>query len=1703
MDTVLATKRKIALSRLEKTVEVGKLALLNDDSRIPFLSRVARIDRAYADFEDCHLKLASKSDNFEAEDSIRELADDCYYEILAIQQRLLPKLPADDFEDSDTSKKCNLKLPKITLPSFDGDFKSWSSFIDLYNNMIHDKRDISNIEKFHYLLASLKGEPRQLLQNFTVSEINYFDAYNALLSRYNSKRKLAFLYWEEIRSLTLKGNSEKEFRRLLNTFNENLCLLKNLDLPTREWDYLLFHTMLVKLDVKTRERFETQLSSNVIPTYGMLEQFLANHCQALEMSHMTLAQPSTSKRATLLVGSGAPSMDRSKCTVCTGVHSINRCDQFLSKRPRERYDVARQLGLCINCLRPRHNVSKCQSSGTCKLCQSKHNTLLHFEKSATNANDNPSASSTSLAIHCKLASTKKVNTLSNLTNTSPMLLSTVTFEIKDFNGRFQKARAILDTASHVNFITRSCKQRLGLISTKSPVTVETLGQSSSVISDAVRCVVTPHGKPTETFDFDAFVVPTICGNMPESVIDPKPWGHVRNLQLADPTYHLPGKVDLLLSADVLANILQPGLLVGKIDEPVAMNTIFGWTLLGKTDSSSSRIRTSTNLHVGLSHFLENSIRQFWEIETLPKINTPLLLSKEEQASEKIFVDSHTRTDSGRFVVALPFSGPEPTFIDTRTIALRRFLSLERRLRLDPVLYEGYRAFMKDYCDSGHMSLASSCRDSDGSSYYIAHHAVQRPESTTTALRVVFDCSMKDARAQSLNDCILVGPKLQRDILPILLRFRLHAIVFTADIRQMYRQISITPFHRRFQKILWRKSVELPILEYVLNTVTYGMASSPFLAIRCLLELANLHGAEYPFAAQALERDTYMDDIITGCEDLSEALDAKNQLVNILQKGKFELRKWASNDPHLLDSIDPNLIHKNVVSFEENDNTPIKILGLEWLPNQDQFKFHANVLNRNCTKRVILSELARTYDPLGFLTPLSFLIKYLIQTLWTLGIDWDQDVPDHIQSIWTEYKTSLSALSKIEIPRRVLVKNMVSCQLHGFCDSSEKGYAAVIYFRLCDTQGEISTRLVCARSRVAPLKKISLPRLELCAAVLLSELIEFVNHSSGELINFENIFAWSDSMITLHWLKSPSSRWKTFVANRVSMIQERVDPACWHHVDSKSNPADPASRGLMPVDLVANSLWWAGAPWLMLPKSEWPCKNLEGQDLNLAVAEERAKVHTTLLIDHAKLDWYLDKYSSLKTIKRIVAYVFRYLYNLKNRSARQRGNLTNSEIHNALLFLIGIVQKESFSSELELLKHKKLLPKHFRKLNPFIDESGLIRVGGRLEASELPYESRHPALLPRNHRLVDLIIQETHNIYCHPGAQTLLYLLRQHFWILSAKRAINRVISKCIPCFRLRPKFNQPLMGNLPAARIQQQKPFSVVSVDMGGPITTSLYKGRGTRTQKSYICVFVCFATKALHIELVSDLSTDAFIAALHRFIARRGRCIEIYCDNGTNFVGASNRLRGIMEDAVESQNIKFHFNPPKGPHFGGLHEAAVKSVKNHIVRTIGRQILTFEELYTLLTQIEAMCNSRPLSPLSSDPNDLSVLSPGMFLTLAPLTTLPEQDYSDVNITRLSRWQLLQQLHQALWKRWHREYLNNLQQRHKWNKSGSPPREGMLVLVNDENLAPLYWRIGRILKLHYGTDNICRVATIKTSQGTFQRPIVRLCPLPIQEVDEQ
>jgi hypothetical protein len=304
------------------------------------------------------------------------------------------------------------------------------------------------------------------------------------------------------------------------------------------------------------------------------------------------------------------------------------------------------------------------------------------------------------------------------------------------------------------------------------------------------------------------------------------------------------------------------------------------------------------------------------------------------------------------------------------------------------------------------------------------------------------------------------------------------------------------------------------------------------------------------------------------------------------------------------------------------------------------------------------------------------------------------------------------------------------------------------------------------------------------------------------------------------------------------------------------------------------------------------------------------------------------------------------------------------------------------------------------------------------------------------------------------------------------------------------------MAPLPSHRVQQLKPFQCVGVDFAGPFAVAQIRRRGAKSTKAYLCLFVCFTTKAVHLELASNLSTEVFLASLRRFIARRGRCTRIVSDCGTNFKGAAREIQKLMRAAAEQEQIIWEFNSPSAPHFGGLWEAGVKSVKIPLRRTIGEQVLIFEELYTFLTQIEAVLNSRPLCAISSDPNDLTALTPGHFLTLAPLTCLPEPDLLSIELNRLSRWQLLQRMHQSFWNRWHWEYLHTLQQRSKWSSASTKVTPGTLVLIKNDQVPPLQWSLGRVEQVHPGPDGLVRVATVKTTNGSIRRPVVKLCPLP-------
>ena len=575
-----------------------------------------------------------------------------------------------------------------------------------------------------------------------------------------------------------------------------------------------------------------------------------------------------------------------------------------------------------------------------------------------------------------------------------------------------------------------------------------------------------------------------------------------------------------------------------------------------------------------------------------------------------------------------------------------------------------------------------------------------------------------------------------------------------------------------------------------------------------------------------------------------------------------------------------------------------------------------------------------------------------------------------------------------------------------------------------------------------------------------------------------------------------------MGNRVAFIQEKTSSATWQHVSTQHNPADLISRGADPTMLANSTLWWNGPEWITMASTDWPVTDFNPPTDNLEIK----KANVAIRVEND----FIQKFSRLNRLLRVTAYCKRFFFNCRQQAAnRKTAPLTPQELDQALMCCIRLVQQTAYVKEIEdLTEHKEVATSSSLKaLHPFIDNEGIIRVGGRLQQSNLPYHTIHQMIIPPNHHLTRLIVLSEHIRLHHAGPQLLIASLRDTIWIPRIRNTVRSVINQCLICYRYKQQASQQLMGELPSTRVQPARAFNTIGIDYAGPIVIRKGSIRSKSTEKGYIAIFVCFVTKAVHIEAVTSLTTEAFLAALRRFIARRGRPRIIYSDNGTNFQGASNQLQEVynmlqcptqmarIQDFLTSEGCDWKFIPPHGPHFGGLWEAAVKSMKYHLRRTLGAQIATYEELSTLLTEIEACLNSRPICVLPNDPHS-SYLSPGHFLIGQPLTQLPTIDFTDMKLSRLSRWQTFQQQLQNFWKRWSADYLHELQSRQRWQRSSPNVQVGDAVILREINTAPLHWPTAVITAVHPGPDGKTRVVTVKTTAGTFKRPIAKICPLP-------
>ncbi|XP_063993417.1 uncharacterized protein LOC135171057 [Diachasmimorpha longicaudata] len=1525
------------------------------------------------------------------------------------------------------------KLPEITLSTFDGSFEKYRSFHDEFKAVIHDNKRLQKVTKFQYFKSCLTREAQDLIKDLDITDENY-----------------------DIAPLDSLASKEEQYNAFLITIILDLVN----DEVVYEWEKdLLGHKMpdvddLLEflqgrgLCVKSTEAARTVRVKDSSDRSDPKGKFKKKKVQSSIVHSMNV--PTTQRAHSTPVTQVFHACVQQKCPVCQGDHRIYRCPKFQEMEQQQRLKFVYNNNRCINCLAKGHGVSACES-GKCSICERKHHPLLHrYEEDVT---PKPSTSGDDI-------------------------LPTAIINILDNSRQIVQCRMLLDTGSSSNFITTELAEKLQLPRVECSVSVGALNDLSTVANYCVTATIRSRFNDFErTLDFLA--IPAISSFIPAQQIDRKSFQLPHNIRhcLADAEFHKPSSIQLLLSSGQSLSTLTVGQRkIPNTANLIAQNTVLGWTICGSVnDNGISRTRCN------VSNIIDE-FKRFWEIED--GISHPKHLSSVEGPCEKHFIENVSRTPSGRYMVALPFNDLKDQLGSSRAQALRRFLSLERRLKANPKLWLEYSKVIEEYKQLGHMKKVEN-EIEEG--FYLPHHAVVKMSSMTTKVRVVFDGSAKSSNKCSLNDALMVGPTIQDDIFSLILRFRVPKFVFTGDIEKMYRQVLIRLEDRKFQRIIWRDlPTDKDINVYELQTVTFGLAPAPYLATRCLHQLADDEHGNSPLASQLLKRDLYVDDVLTGADSLEETIKLRDELMDLLHRGRFNLRQCASNHPMVLQGLPDCAVNLNLLG---EDDPKLKTLGVHWDSHQDCIVYTVNPIATKdvITMRTIASDVARIFDPLGLLNPVITHAKIIQQELWRLKLDWDDSIPQEICTKWNDFAAQLPLLNDLHFQRHIVIPNSQYIELHGFADASEKAYGACIYLRTVDPLGKGNTHLWCAKSRITPLKSSqTIPRLELCAAELLTNLYTTVKKATD--IKPARQFFWTDSMITLQWIHKSPHTLETFIANRVTKIQQRTHLQDWRHIRTYDNPADAVSKGELPVDFLQNSLWKHGPKCLTGGEDTWPFTLIQTSSEVPGIKRSTCLITSTRTRSASSAsprstvpdNPLFLKFSSFNKLKRFVGLALRWPLIHKTRQAvsPQRHPevktthrcITVSEIQGASKIILLLTQQTAFSQEFQDLQNGRFVASNSKlhNLNPFIDDDGLIRVGGRLEkAKTISFDERHPIVLPPFFHVSRLIMESTHLDNLHTGTQTTLHLLRRQYWPIDGRRQIRNFINKCITCARFRPRPVNYLMGDLPPQRVTQSKPFEHTGVDYCGPLFIKEKRFRNRGKVKVWIAIFVCFTTKAVHIEVVDDLSTDEFLAALSRFISRHPSCNSMYSDHGTNFVGAKNELQELYalveaedhKERVQRQmaqhGIQWSFIPPQAPHCGGLWEAAVKSFKHHLRRTIGNELLTHQQLNTLCIKIEGILNSRPLIPLSSDPNDLAALTPAHFLHGSSTRDLPSPEFLHTPSNRLSYWEHIEKLKQEFWSRWHNEYPNELQIRHKWNDGNHKIKEVSLVLLRDDNIPPL------------------------------------------------
>lgn len=1630
-----------------------------------------------------------------------------------------------------TQVQLDASLPKKELQCFDGsDITKYKSFIINFDRVIGQKCEEDG-DKLLYLQQYAQGEAKKIVDSCVHynPRLGYEKARRLLEEEYGNEFKIANAYiakleqWPNIRSNDAKGMSDLSFFLMdCQHYLEGMTTSNQMENPKE------IKHVVNKLPIQYRERWRRK-TFRIIETYGIvhfrhLVEFVREEAAILKQPlYGDLNDEELSVKSRKSLSTSTSANYRGSCNFCQKTnHDLSNCFSFEKISFADKSDFVKKQGLCFGCLKGGHLSKDCKARSTCSSCNRQHPTIMHSStigaqvgadasksSSEENTNSNANTSETTEQNHAEETKTKarqaslsSKNQRSSKRVVCPYL--PVKIRVKNRN-QTVTVNCALDQGSTDCWINEDVLEKLGLKPASTSLKVSTMQSSNH----AMKTRVLNNLQVMDIYECNCVTIPVVYSR------ERKSWPYSNDdlvsrneidkcLHLKDvPFEFIDEEISLLIGMNVPSLLKPMEIIDSSHNEPYAARHLHGWTFngpvpqenVGKT-TKCHRISLNTDLVTDMENFLS---QDFQDDST----------TKSLSISDKKWIDDINSTmkklPNNHIQINLPLK-KDAHFPNNRNQAYNMFTNTLRRLKTNNALFEEYDTFMNDTLRNNYAEkIPESELITKEKTWYITHHGVRH--KTKKKLRVVFNCSLK-CSGTSLNDQLRQGPDLANSLTGVLMRFRQEKVAVIADIKQMFYQIRVPASQSDLLRFFWVDSNGLPT-EYRLLVHVFGATSSPSVA-NFALKSSVTDVEENNITRTTILNNFYVDDLLSSFETVDIATQVTKQVTEILHNHGFTLTSFDSNFSEVLERLDETTKHKSCSLA----NHEVLALGITWNKESDELNFRLKYQPEEIpTKRELLRYMASIYDPIGAISPALLVGKRLFQNCCAAGLGWDDLLPEDMQSIWKKWIKELEDINMFKLGRCFKIStDIVSTELHLFSDGAETSYGSVAYVKMSYKNGDTSMSLVASKSRLTPLNNSTLktvPRIELCAAKLTVELAETIKRELT--YKLDSIKFWSDSTTVLGYIKNEDLRFHRFVENKINFIRNFSNANDWSFVSSRNNPADIVCRGASPKKLASSELWREGPQFLrnINTNDPQPIFKVPADD-----PEIKRKILVTNVVETEDPTEKLIKSSSSWYKLKVKVSWFMKLKKFLLKKNSPSKELTLNDIQISEHVIISYLQRKYFSDVFLQLANQKPLSKicPIRKLNPFLASDGLIRVGGRISNAQVSYHIKHPIVLPFCDT-TELIVKEVHSRVGHMGRTAVLSMVRQKYWIVKGGSMVKKVLRECIICLKSHGRTMEPKMADLPERRVSfNTPPFTHVATDYFGPFFVT----QGRTQQKRYGVIFTCMAIRAVHIEISHSLSTDSFIQALRRFISRRGNIKSITSDNGTNFVGACRELKKNIDDWNQTtiaqwckQNyINWHFNPPYGSHFGGVFERQIRSIRKIFSSVLTEQVnkLKDEDLVTLMCEIEAVLNNRPITELSSDPQDLEALTPNHLLLLNAGVTFPPGIFSPNDNFYRNRWKQTQHLVNLFWTRWSREYLTQLQERQKWTTDKKNCQVGDLVLVKDLTLPRNMWPLGRISEVFFGSDGIVRSAKILIakyknaplsdfSTTIITRPVVKLIML--------